>query len=192
MHPQRRFFDQRAQEWEERCYPPETQAHLEAFIPTWKIRPGSRVLDLGTGPGVLLPYLHALGTWTVALDISLPMLLQAQAKGLPCALTQADGQNLPLAAASFHHVICFAAFPHMEDQPRAVAEMARVLMPGGTLIIAHLLSRDELARHHSQHQEVAHHILPDAPAMQRLLEAAGLQLLELIDQPGCYLARGIR
>lgn len=192
MDPQRHFFDERAAGWEAACYPPETRARLEAFLPAWGVQPGTRVLDVGTGPGVLLPYLAACGAQVTALDISHPMLQQAARKGLAQGLVQADAQHLPFAADRFHQVICFAAFPHFADQLQAAREFARVLRPGGTLVIAHLLSREELRAHHGQHAAVAGHGLPEAPAMAALLAQAGLTLLELVDQPGRYLARARR
>jgi ubiquinone/menaquinone biosynthesis C-methylase UbiE len=192
MDVQRQFFDARARHWETRCYPPETRARLEDFLPTWQIAAGTMILDIGTGPGVLLPYLAAYGAQVVAVDISMAMLQQAAHKAIASGLVQADAQFLPFANASFHQVICFAAFPHFPDKAQAVRECARVLRPGGTLVIAHLLSRQELAQHHSRHSAVAADTLPEAGAMEAMLAAAGLRLIELVDHPGRYLARARR
>ncbi len=192
MDPQRAFFDTRAEDWEECCYPAETRARLVAFLPHWEVQPGTRVLDVGTGPGVLLPYLANQGAEVIALDISHPMLQQAAHKRQALGIVQADAQALPFAPASFHHVICFAAFPHFASPHQAAREFARVLRPGGTLIIAHLLSREELRAHHATHGAVAGDVLPEAEAMRTLLTGAGFRLLELIDQPGRYLARAQR
>jgi ubiquinone/menaquinone biosynthesis C-methylase UbiE len=192
MDAQRQFFDARAHDWEARCYPPETRARLQAFLPSWQVETGAHVLDLGTGPGVLLPYLAAYGVRVVAVDISMAMLQQAARKSMAFELVQADAQRLPFVDATFHQVICFAAFPHFPDKAQAAQECARVLRPGGTLVIAHLLSREELARHHGHHGAVAADVLPEAGAMEAMLAAAGLRLIELVDHPGRYLARARR
>lgn len=192
MDAQRQFFDARANDWEAQCYPPKIRAQLKAFVPAWQVAANTKVLDLGCGPGILLPYLAAYGAHVVAVDVSKNMLLNAADKGLAPELVQADAHYLPFASATFHQVVCFAAFPHFSDPSQATRECARVLRPGGSLVIAHLLSRQELAQHHAHHQAVAADVLPEADAMETLLAAAGLRLLELVDQPGRYLARARR
>jgi hypothetical protein len=70
--------------------------------------------------------------------------------------------------------------------------MARVLRVGGTLVIAHLMSRHELAAHHASHSQVAGDVLPEDAKMAGFFQQAGLILHGIIDQPGCYLAKGTR
>jgi hypothetical protein len=70
-------------------------------------------------------------------------------------VVQADSHHLPFDANTFDNVICFAAFPHFDDPDLALFEMARVARSGARVVIAHLLSREELARHRRmQHREV--------------------------------------
>jgi hypothetical protein len=70
--------------------------------------------------------------------------------------------------------------------------MARVMKTGGTLIVAHLLSRRELASHHAAQNPVARDVLPDNARMKSLFSDAKLSLLEVVDRPGRYLAKGIK
>lgn len=197
METQREFFNNRAEKWEEKCYPPRVRQHLELLVSDFRINPGARVLDLGAGSGVLQPYLRRLigpqGT-LLAFDISENMLRQARKKQLsPRDLFfQGDAQRMALQAESFDHVICFAAFPHFPDAARALREMARVARPRAEVIIAHLMSREELARHHGTHETVADDVLPDAPGMRTLFLESGLEEPEITDQPGRYLARARR
>ncbi len=189
----RDFFDARASDWEASCYPEEVRGRLLELLPCFDLAPAARVLDVGTGPGVLIPYLRrAVGPAgrVVAFDLSLPMVRKAREKPLaPQDLVlQADGHRLPFRAAVFDRVICFAAFPHFDDPALALGEMARVLRPGGRLVIAHLLSREELARHHGGHDAVADDILPDADRMRLLFRGAGLETPTIEDRPGRYLA----
>jgi demethylmenaquinone methyltransferase/2-methoxy-6-polyprenyl-1,4-benzoquinol methylase len=58
MDDQREFFDSRAEGWEDKCYPPDVRTRLAELVPEFGVRPGARVLDVGTGPGVLNPYLR--------------------------------------------------------------------------------------------------------------------------------------
>lgn len=194
MESQREFFNSRAEQWEAKCYPPPVRRRLEELVRDFRISPGARVLDMGAGSGVLQPYLRSLlgsrGT-LLAFDISENMLRQARKKELSPRdmFFQGDALHLPLHPESFDHVICFAAFPHFPDPEQALREMARVAKRGGEVVIAHLMSREELARHHGTHDTVADDVLPDASTMGGLFQAAGLDAPEVVDRPGRYLAR---
>jgi len=189
------FFDRRASDWEKVHYPPYVRQRLEALVKEFGVRPGERVLDVGTGTGVLIPYLcgevGSLG-WIFAVDLSFQMLRQANRKprGDMDIIVQADVHFLPFANEIVDRVICFAAFPHFRDKAKALREMSRVLRHDGILIIAHLLSREELAKHHNAHPAVACDTLPDNHRMRSLFMDARVFPLEIVNTPGKYMARG--
>ena len=191
------FFDTRAENWEETCYPPVVRERLGSLIHEFGVVPGERLLDVGTGPGVLLPYLRqCVGRFgqISALDLSYEMIRQAYRKprlSLDLIL-QADVHRLPFGSMVFDRVICFAAFPHFLDPGQALQEMSRVLKIGGGLVIAHLMSREELSMHHASHTSVARDLLPDNPQMNILFREAGLSPPEIVDIPGRYMAKGLR
>ncbi|NEX15178.1 MAG: ubiquinone biosynthesis protein UbiE [Halochromatium sp.] len=194
--PQRAFFDERAEGWEQRCYPAETRARLADLVDGLEFSEVSTLLDLGAGTGVLYPDLRrALGPSTriLALDISHAMLRQGADKPWQPGDLRIQGTALalPLADASLDMVLCFAAFPHFSDSTQALTEMARVTRRGGQVVIAHLMSRDELREHHGRHHAVARDLLPTEAEMQDLFARAGMSSLEINDRPGLYLARGI-
>jgi ubiquinone/menaquinone biosynthesis C-methylase UbiE len=197
MNTSLEFFDARAPSWEQTCYPPSVRARLAELIPCFGLAPGDRVLDIGTGPGILLPYIQecvgAAGR-IVALDRSLPMVVQADGKRrrFRDLVLQADVHRLPFADQRFDAVICFAAFPHFQTPARAMAEMARVAVPGGRVVIAHLMSRRQLAKHHGHQRAVRGHELPGETEMKALMRAAGLVGCRIVDEAGRYLATGER
>jgi SAM-dependent methyltransferase len=189
------FFDEKAADWEATCYPPSVRRRLKALVAEFGLSVGARILDIGTGPGVLLPYLQErIGPdgHICAFDRSLPMVHQADQKRrwLRDLVMQGDVHHIPLREDGFDHVICFAAFPHFDHPELALAEMVRVAAPGGEVVIAHLLSRDELAAHHGTHPAVRSHGLPTTRRMAALMQLAGLAACQVVDQPGLYLARG--
>jgi len=198
--PQRAFFDERAVGWEQRCYPRETRARLSELVDGLADRLAlaevSTLLDLGAGTGVLYPDLRrtlAPSARVFALDISHAMLREGADKPWHAGdlRIQATALALPLADASIDLVLCFAAFPHFADASRALTEMARVTRPGGQVVIAHLMSRDELRAHHGRHHAVARDLLPAEAEMRSLYARAGISTLEIRDCPGLYLARGM-
>lgn len=197
MQKDTRFFDTRAEHWEETCYPPPVRERLLKLIEAFGITPEERVLDVGTGPGVLLPYLRdrvGPSGRLCAFDLSMQMLRQARQKPRAAQDTvlQADAHHIPFRDEMFDRVICFAAFPHFQDPRYALQEMSRVLNPGGHLIIAHLMSRKELAAHHASHASVATDVLPEHDHMKMLFVDARLSASDIVDRPGRYLARGVK
>jgi len=99
------------------------------------------VLDVGTGTGRFALMAAELATAVVALDVSRSMILTAQAKlahdrtwkKVPMAL--GSGSSLPFANATFDVVIAVKVLSHFEDIDPFVAEMSRVLRPGGRVIL---------------------------------------------------------
>jgi ubiquinone/menaquinone biosynthesis C-methylase UbiE len=100
-----------------------------------------RMLDVGCGTGVFaskvracLPGVELCGVDLVAdmLDKGQPRWRLHRSHVLP---VQGDSERLPFAAGSFDIVTCANSFHHYPRQDRAVAEMGRVLRPGGRLMI---------------------------------------------------------
>ena len=97
----------------------------------------ARLLDLATGSGALLETIQAAcpGIWAVGADFCPPMLGQARARrGLP-RLVAADGLRLPFADRSFDALTVAFGLRNMASWSGAVQEMARVLRPGGHLLV---------------------------------------------------------
>ena len=187
----RAFFDAHAHGWEERGYPADVRGRLEVLVDCFGIEPGEKILDVGCGEGVLVPYLlDRLGPsgFVVELDNSLEMLKDAarkSARQIQCVW--AGVETLPLVDADFDRVICFASFPHFANPVKALKQIHRVLKSAGTLVIAHLLSRDEIARHHAKSTVVLGDELPEEAAMRELMTQTGFCVRRLEDRPGRYL-----
>jgi ubiquinone/menaquinone biosynthesis C-methylase UbiE len=191
------FFDQLADTWEDQSFPQDTRKRVSELVVAFGIKKGARVLDVGTGTGILHPYLlEAVGKsgQVFAFDYSFKMLKEAKQKPSKLNLLcfQASAMAVPLPAGLCDTIVCFAAFPHFANQLKALQEMARVAKKGASVIIAHLMSRDELLKHHGNHSPVAGDTVPEAADMRRMCRSAGLTDPQITDKPGFYLARALK
>lgn len=97
------------------------------------------VLEVAVGTGRNLEH-YPPEVRLVGIDLSSEMLARARQRSAqvrPDAdLREADAQRLPFGDASFDTVVCTYSLCSIPDDRRAVAEMARVLRPGGALILA--------------------------------------------------------
>lgn len=95
-----------------------------------------RVLVSGAGTGLDLPLLPPLHRY-VALDFSPAMLARAVPRGscLPVDFVVGDSMSLPFADESFDHVVLHLIVAVVPESERCLAEAARVLKPGGTVIV---------------------------------------------------------
>jgi SAM-dependent methyltransferase len=114
-----------------------------------RIRPGDAVLDVACGPGNFTrAFADAAGPdgLVVGLDASRTMLEQAarERPGDGVEYVRASATDLPFADGSFDAVCCFAALYLIEEPLRAVAEVARVLAPGGRVALLSSVARGPL------------------------------------------------
>jgi ubiquinone/menaquinone biosynthesis C-methylase UbiE len=186
------YFDQLAPTWDKELTPERLKC-LGNIVKELGIKPGYYVLDIGSGTGVLLPFLIAeLGDEgkVIALDFSAEMLVQAQAKNFPpiVGFAQADVLAIPLADNSVDLAICNSVFPHFNDKVKALKEIARVLRNNGRLVICHTMSRAMINQlHQSAGGIVASDLLPDESQLRRLIKQAGLKITRFEDSPERYL-----
>lgn len=92
------------------------------------------LLDVGGGTGRVSQTFEGLVGTLVVSDASVAMLRQARAKAL-CCPAAGEAERLPFATGSFERVLVVDALHHFADQRRAIAEMVRVLRPGGRLVV---------------------------------------------------------
>ena len=144
----RTFFDSDAQRYGDDRYPeePTTCEQLSYLVRRQYVLSmledgapkAGRVLDIGCGPGV---YTNALldRQWRIwGTDLSSRMLMVAKenVQGRPGAeFAVGHTTRLPIATAAFDAIICIGVMAYVEDDDQTVAEIARVLKPGGCAIV---------------------------------------------------------
>ena len=95
---------------------------------------GQRVLLAGVGTGLDVPYLPANNDY-VGIDLTRAMLARVPASPSPLALVQANAMRLPFADESFDCAVMHLIVAVVPEPSRCLAEAARVLKPGGTLLV---------------------------------------------------------
>lgn len=123
------------------------RAALVALLPSGRL---GRLLDIGTGTGTLLETLGPRVEAGLGVDASRAMLALARSRlSRPelahCSVRQADMYRLPLTDSSFDVAVMQMVLHYAEDPRAALAEAARVLRPGGTLIVVDLLPHGDRA-----------------------------------------------
>ncbi|WP_298179077.1 demethylmenaquinone methyltransferase [Saccharomonospora sp.] len=96
-------------------------------------RPGERVLDLAAGTAVSTEEYARGGAWCVAADFSFGMLHGGRHRGVP--MVAADALRLPFADDSFDAVTISFGLRNFVDTKAALAEIFRVVKPGGRLVV---------------------------------------------------------
>lgn len=130
--------------------PLETRCFQQWRTTLWERVQGPRVLEIGVGTGKNMPFYHK-GWQITAIDLSPRMLEQAKRRAerehVEVDLRLGDAQALPFADASFDTVIATFVFCSVPDPVQGLREAARVLVPGGQLLLLeHVLSRNVILR----------------------------------------------
>jgi SAM-dependent methyltransferase len=133
-----------------------------------KGRAGLRLVDCGCGTGHNLQLLRPHGT-VVGFDLSSAGLVRARASG--AAAVRGDVTRIPLASGAFDVATSFDVLQCVDGDVDAIREMARIVRPGGVVVIT--VAALEALR--GDHSEVWQEVRRYTPASaRRLVEAAGL------------------
>ncbi|NUQ38592.1 MAG: class I SAM-dependent methyltransferase [Caldilineales bacterium] len=161
-------------------------ASLQRLLDLAAPQPDWLALDVAPGGGhsalIIAPHVRRV----LALDLTFAMLTAArslagrQGQG-NLAWVQGDGASLPLPDRSLDLVTCRVALHHFPDQPAALREWARVLRPGGRLVLVDNIGPDEAAacayvNAFERLRDPSHGWMHPLPALLDFIAAAGLSV----------------
>ncbi|MDD4503897.1 MAG: class I SAM-dependent methyltransferase [Clostridiaceae bacterium] len=190
MNKNELFFDSMAYKWDEMVN--HNSSKIESVLESLVIKSSDSILDIGTGTGVLIPFLidrlDSSGSIT-AIDISSKMLEIAKSKhdNDQVRFIKLDFMEAELQEV-FDIVLCYSCFPHLNGRRTAVRKMLKVLKKGGKLAIFHSESRKKINQiHWNMDNPVKRDNLPAAEELKSVIEAEGGKVVNIEDSGEKYV-----
>lgn len=171
----------------EEFFVPITRPLIEPLLDAARVAPGSRVLDVGTGPGEVAASAARRGAPVVGVDSAEEMLRIATRLHPALTFVRATAERLPFDAARFDAVVGNLVIQHVAQPEPVLAECKRVLAPGGCLALTvwdtwaeghGLMAVQEAMRGIEVRQP------PDQPPPSYFAAGAGATLARLLTQAG--------
>ncbi len=190
----REFFNEVADKWDQMCN--HDEAKLKYIARAAGISQGDCILDVGTGTGAMIPYIHEMigdeGEIT-AIDLAEKMLEVAKQK-YPfnnVHFVLGDIYDAALPKNHFDVIMCYSVFPHFQDKPTVISRMAGLLKPGGRLVIAHSQSRRAINELHAESSDAVNSDdLPEADVIEGFMKEAGLEPVFAEDNDEMFIVIG--
>ncbi len=166
------------------------QADLDTVVELLDLTGMEKVLDVATGTGNLAMALSPHVKEVIGIDITPGMLELAVQAARERGLDNIDNllgdvEHLPLRDSGFDVVTCRFSFHHFPGPVMALCEMARVLRPGGRLVIEDMLSSEDTAKSEYQNKmenlrDPSHIKHYKASGIERMLQEAGLVVVDRV------------
>jgi SAM-dependent methyltransferase len=138
---------------------------------------GNRVLELGCGPGRYAAMLQSLGFEVTAVDpLLFPEWDLVTAHGTTLFMDKVKAEHLPFPDQSFDHVTCIGTLLYVVDVKKSLAEMRRVLRPGGRILIRTVNRTNRYTRRTGRKIDPASNHLFTLPELVETVESAGFEV----------------
>ena len=185
------FFDRCAPSWDAEMI--RNDEVINTILDNAQVAEGKDVLDVACGTGVLIPdYIKRKVNSITAIDISPEMAKIAKEKFAEKNVTVICGDVETVEfAQKFDCIMVYNAFPHFPEPENLIRVLASHLKPGGTLTIAHGMSREKIDRHHSGCASKVSNGLMHEDELAKIFEAH-LQVAVKISDDKMYQVVGIR
>lgn len=169
--------------------PAAIQRNMETFARFLPARRPLTGIDLGSGTGRFAPALaDAFGGPIYGVEPSERMRAEAERHALHPQVRYLAGEaaRMPLPDAGADFLLMFLSFHHFPDQPAAIAEIARVVKPGGRVFLRSTF-KARIPNHwwrsyFPRSQAIEEAMFPTVAEAQALFEAAGFSTIELVEQ----------
>lgn len=184
------FFDNAAKNWDETSR--SDPLILERIAEIAGVCENCSVLDAGCGTGVMFPhYLKRNVREITAVDLSQNMLDEARRKfpSAPITFVCLDAARFD-PGRTFDCVTVHNAFPHFSDPDETLRRLAALTSPGGTLTVAHSISREKVLQCHENVPEISFE-LPEADVLAKRF-GTDFENFTIISDETCYIVSAVK
>ncbi|MBC6003200.1 methyltransferase domain-containing protein [Paeniclostridium sp. NSJ-45] len=187
---QRDFFDNISKEWDNIIEV--NKEKINTLLSKLDIKENERVLDVGTGTGVLIPFIKKLNKngYIRGVDFSNGMLEVARKKykhiqNLDFEIIDVENEVIK---EKYNKIILYSMFPHLENKTKTIKTLVKNnLSENGKLMIAHSNSREFLNNMHKEKNEaVSEARLIPIDNQVKLFEDIGLNVVEAFENDQMY------
>jgi ubiquinone/menaquinone biosynthesis C-methylase UbiE/GNAT superfamily N-acetyltransferase len=145
-----------------------------------KKRNAKKLIDIGCGNGAFLEmfYMQSPGTELAGLDLSHEMVLRSRERLPEAEITEGDAEQMPFKDGAFDAASCHMSIHHHPHPEKSLAEMYRILMNNGTVVINELTGPKLLRRFMNwcfTKWPTGDHAIYSRTEMEEMLHAAGFQ-----------------
>ncbi len=186
------FFDTHAETWDSHIRPKDIY-NIEQIIKYAELSDKDKILDVGTGTGVLIPFFKKSGVKHItAVDFSEGMTKVFKRKFNDVDVHHADYEQQYFDEKLFSKIMIFNTFPHFSNYEKVFQLSYKYLIPNGALIIAHSMSREELNHiHKNAGKEVQNDVLIPDKEFIELYTKHGFSDIKILSK-GLFYASGLK
>ncbi len=187
---QKSYFDRKV-EYFMQPVPAEVERRTRAIVEAAGLAGGSRVLDVATGVGVLIPHILERGVKAgnlMGCDLSEQMLAGARARYPGVFFWLGDFLDFPRSLGPFDAIFFNACFGNFFDQRSVIDTAVHLADRGGRIVISHPMGSGFVAALHKSEPEIVPHLLPAEDKLSEWARDFRLQLETFRDEPDLYLA----
>lgn len=186
----REFFNSLAYKWDEMCYHDDKK--IRKILELSGVEKGSKILDIGTGTGILISYLlEKLPAKLVGVDISENMIEVARKKYKNEDVKFVVSDIMNFNEDKYDYIFIYSAYPHFKNKENLFEHLYKLLNENGKVIIAHSQSRDEINHVHSKSDEVKEDILLSIEDNCKIINKY-LKIQKTVDNFGIYYIEAIK
>ena len=185
------FFDRLASTWDEGMI--KNEEVIKIILDNALVSSGKDILDVACGTGVLIEdYLKKDVNKITAVDLSSEMIKVAKSKYKIDKVKFICGDILDFNDnEKYDCIVVYNAFPHFIDGEELIKHLSILLKDGGTLSIAHGMSRDNINKHHEGSANAVSNELMDAEELAKIMKKY-LVVKDVISNDSMYQVVGCK
>ena len=167
---------------------PEILANLARIVEAAKLQPSDHVLDVGTGAGILIPYISSYGVQRIlGCDLSPVMLAEARKRYPDTEFWEGDIVDLPVSEGPFDACFFNGMFGNVWDPREILAHAVDLTTPGARLVISHPCGAEFVAGLHENNPKRVPRALPTRRSIADLIKGLSLTASDMTDGAEFYL-----